>query len=106
MNKVVRDGKVAVLISSDYGAGWYTWNTEIDNAEVLLFDPILVAAVEANDFGTLITRAKELCPSCYTGGASDGLHIEWVPEGEEFEVQEYDGAESLHIIGNRSYLRA
>ena len=26
MNKVIRDGKVAVLYSPGYGAGWYSWN--------------------------------------------------------------------------------
>ena len=26
IEKVVRDGKVAVLVSPGYGAGWSTWN--------------------------------------------------------------------------------
>jgi hypothetical protein len=26
IKKVIRDGKVAVLISDGYGAGWYSWN--------------------------------------------------------------------------------
>jgi hypothetical protein len=26
MNKLIRDGMVAVLYSPDYGSGWYTWN--------------------------------------------------------------------------------
>ena len=29
MQKVIRDGKVAVLYSPGYGAGWYTWSVPI-----------------------------------------------------------------------------
>ena len=29
MNKLIRDGKVAVLISPEYGAGWSTWNYDL-----------------------------------------------------------------------------
>jgi len=43
MNKLVRDGKVAVLYSPDYGSGWYTWNP---NNPELLFDPAIVQLVE------------------------------------------------------------
>jgi hypothetical protein len=28
MEKVIRDGKVAVLYSPGYGAGWYSWNRD------------------------------------------------------------------------------
>ena len=31
------------------------------------------------------------------------LEIEWIEEGTKFEVEEYDGYESIHIIGSRSY---
>jgi len=42
MEKVIRDGKVAVLISQGWGAGWYSWHR--DNQE-LLFHPKLVEMV-------------------------------------------------------------
>jgi hypothetical protein len=29
MEKVIKSGLVAVLISPDFGAGWSTWNSEI-----------------------------------------------------------------------------
>lgn len=38
------DGKVAVLILPEYGAGWSTWVSEEDE-EVLLFDVQIVKAV-------------------------------------------------------------
>jgi len=43
MEKVIRDGKVAVLISDGFGAGWYSWSS---NNEALLFHPKLVEMVE------------------------------------------------------------
>ena len=45
MEKVIRDGKVAVLVSHGFGAGWYSWNTE---HQQLLFHPKLVEMVEQN----------------------------------------------------------
>ena len=43
MDKVIRDGKVAVLVSYGYGAGWSTWNSA--RSDSLLFDPDIVQMV-------------------------------------------------------------
>jgi hypothetical protein len=43
MDKVIRDGQVAVLYSPGFGAGWYSWNREMPE---LLFEPNLVAMIE------------------------------------------------------------
>jgi hypothetical protein len=45
MEKVIRDGKVAVLISQGWGAGWYSWHRD---KQELLFSPKLVEMVEQN----------------------------------------------------------
>lgn len=102
MEKVIRNGLVAVLVSHGFGAGWYTWNSD----EALLFHPKLVELVE-NDQRHLITTEWVLenlgIDNVYCGGASD-LQIHWLPEGTQFTLNEYDGAESilttdfLHII--------
>ena len=47
VNKVIRGGKVAVLYSPGYGAGWSTWGSE--HKEILLFHPRLVEAVEKGE---------------------------------------------------------
>lgn len=102
MEKVIRDGKVAVLISRGYGAGWSTWNSEIPE---LLFHPSLVAIVEAGNQSEI---TQELCIELlnlppdtyiYCGGAED-LQVEWVEEGSQFRVDEYDGFESLQTQCN------
>lgn len=93
LQKVIRDGKVAVLYSPGYGAGWYTWSGH----QELLFHPKLVEMVEANRQNE-ITEEWILenigLADVYTGGASD-LQICWLPVGTAFRVDEYDGSESI-----------
>jgi hypothetical protein len=101
MKKYIKDGKVAVLYSPDYGAGWYSWNS---NNEELLFDKEIVEAVLADNRELAAEIAKKKYDA-YTGGAKN-LQIEWIDEGTQFEVEEYDGYESIHIIGSRDYITA
>jgi hypothetical protein len=93
MNKLVRDGMVAVLYSPDYGSGWYTWNP---NHPELLFDPAIVQLVEENKWDELKTYVTLKYPKLYTGGMDD-LKVAWIPEGAMFRVNEYDGAESIEL---------
>jgi len=100
MSKLEKDGKVAVLISPGFGAGWSTWNTEIRDA--LLFDPEIAQAVLDGDKKKAASIAERKYPDGYFGGARD-LTVEWLDKGTVFEVEEYDGRESLHVIGSRDY---
>jgi hypothetical protein len=97
MEKVIRNGEVAVLISKGFGAGWYTWNTEFPQ---LLFHPKLVEMVEQNKSSEINDewiKANLGLKDVYCGGAYD-LTINWLPEGTHFMVDEYDGAETLRTI--------
>ena len=99
MNKVIRDGKVAVLVSSGFGAGWSTWSYvgEEDYRNFMLFDPTLVTMVERGDSVEAIeSYVTAIHPHTYCGGASD-LTIQWLPVGTAFRIHEYDGAESVEI---------
>jgi hypothetical protein len=99
MEKVIRDGKVAVLISHGFGAGWYTWSSE---KQELLFNPKLVEMVEngkANEIDEDWLKDNLGLEDVYCGGASD-LIIYWLPVGTAFEVYEYDGAESLRTLAD------
>ena len=100
MNKLEKDGKVAVMFSPGFGAGWSTWNTEIRDA--LLFDPEIAQAVLDGDKVKAGGIAARKFPDGCFGGARD-LTVEWLDKGTVFEVEEYDGSESLHIIGGRDY---
>lgn len=102
VEKYVReDGKIAVLVSVGFGAGWSTWNTvDEELAEALLFDADVVKMVlegredEIEDFVTAKYKDKADDGWLVTAGAKD-LDVEWVDKGERFVIDEYDGAESL-----------
>lgn len=109
------DGKVAVLVSSGYGAGWSTWNRNYE--EHLLFHPELVK-LKLNE------PEMDNCEGCkqkrlestllsvlgpeaniYCGGWGD-IYVEWVDQGEEFIVDENDGYESLFIKSDTNWIVA
>jgi hypothetical protein len=99
VNKVIRDGKVAVLYSPGFGAGWSTWAYAGDEnyRNFMLFDPTLVAMVERGDsVGAIEAYVTSVHPNTYCGGA-DGLTIEWLPVGTAFRIHEYDGSESVDV---------
>lgn len=102
MEKVVRDGKVAVLYSPSFGAGWSTWNEDMEG---LVFDHIIVNAVLAGDKDAALARAREILPGGYFGGIDD-LCVKWVSIGAQFEITEYDGAESVEVLSEKSYFTA
>ena len=105
MDKMIKDGKVAVLISPGYGAGWYTWNVS-EVGERGLFCPELVTAILAGAKPHEIANlAEELFPDAYAGGADD-LVVEWVPVGAKFRINEYDGFESLEIADAMEWMVA
>lgn len=103
MQKVERDGMVGVLVSPGYGAGWSTWNSE--HRETLCMDAEIVQAVLDGNKSKAVEIAHQKCGEIYCGGADD-LTVEWVNKGAAFEIDEYDGRESLHVIGDHGYLVA
>ena len=99
MQKVIRNGKVAVLISGGFGAGWYSWNS---SHKELIFHPTLVALVEAGKQSEITEELieKELgLKDIYCGGARN-LDIRWLDEGTPFEIEEYDGSESIRTMSD------
>ena len=94
MEKVVKNGLVAVLVSPGFGAGWSSWNPLKPE---LLFDPAVVAMVEdGTNAETIAAYCEAKYPDGYFGGAGD-LIVEWVPVGIQFRVHEYDGSETLEF---------
>ena len=107
IEKVIRDGKVAVLVSGGYGAGWSTWFSG-NRKEVLLFHPKIVEMVEGgrkNEIKSTWIEQELGLKDVYTGG-TDGLEIEWVPVGTKFVIDEYDGAETLITIDEMNWMTA
>lgn len=103
--KVIRDGKVAVLYSPGFGAGWYTWGAGSEYGDAVIFDPMLVKYVEEGDHSALATYVAMRYPNAYTGGI-DSLEIAWIPVGTLFQIEEYDGSESIQTMDGTSWIKA
>lgn len=102
IDKLEKDGRVAVLVSSGFGAGWSTW-CKSENSERAAFDPVLAEAVLSNSStAELKAIADERFPGEYQGGISDGLEVEWLDKGTPFYVHEYDGSE--HIVSPKDLI--
>jgi hypothetical protein len=102
MDKVIKDGKVAVLYSPGFGSGWYTWNQEFPE---LIFSPAIVKLVEQEKFDELETYMELKYPEVFKGGMMD-LEIEWIPVGTEFRIHEYDGSENIELKEELNWLTA
>ena len=92
MEKLIKDGCVAVLVSSGYGAGWSTWGSD-----EMLFDPVIAQALLDKLFeDEILELAQARYPDESILGL-DGLYVRWVPVDKRFRIEEYDGAESLRL---------
>lgn len=96
LNKVVKDGKVAVLFSPCYGSGWWTWNKDFAQ---LIYEPAVVEWVLAGkpeaSRADLELMLHDKYEYVYIGGNIEDLCVEWLPIGTTFRITEYDGFESL-----------
>lgn len=103
-DKVERNGKVAVLISRGFGAGWYTWSDKDEYGLRPLFDPELVEAVLAGDLAKMYEITKHKFPNLY--GDIEDLDVVWVDKGSRFIISEYDGNESILIESRMPWITA
>ena len=102
--KHIVGGKVAVLYSPGFGAGWSTWAYD-DTEQAMAMDRDLVLAFLDGGVDALVKVTAQKYPDNYTGGAED-VEVAWLPEGTRFEIREYDGSETLHTLDNVSWLVA
>jgi hypothetical protein len=101
MQKLIRNGKVAVLISPGFGAGWYGWHF----IEELVYDPSVVEWVETQELDKIRAYMELKYPDAYCGGLED-LEVNWVPIGARFRIDEYDGAETLVLESEEHWMTA
>lgn len=107
IDKVERDGKIAVIHSEGYGVGWFSEHSQ----EELLFHPKLVELI-------LTDEQKKITPEwldehIHVEGFDinnlfipDSLGIVWVDKGDKFRVEEYDGSESVVIYHPKDFIKA
>lgn len=104
MKKQLRSGKICVIYSPNWGAGWYSWH----GVEELLFDPTLVEMIER---GATHDEMEEYCITAYGMdgqylGIQDGLEVAYVDPGDRFYIHEYDGAESIVLESTFNWINA
>ena len=98
MEKIVRDGMVAVAVSGGFGAGWSTWN-DISPMDARFNQLFLDDKVDE------VVRICDEEGLGYAHGSRD-VEIEWVPVGTRFVINEYDGSESLMTIDDYGWMEA
>jgi hypothetical protein len=101
MNRVIENGKVAVLYSPEFGVGWYSWN----ECEPLLFDPVIVEMVRNDRQDEIKSYVARAYPALGIGSVP-GLTIAWIPVGERFQIDEYGGAESVILESEEVWVTA
>lgn len=105
LNKIVRNGKVAVIYHPSFGAGWYSWHGILE----LLFDPQVVTMLENDaDSKTISEYCEKTYPPPYYNGyfSCKNLKIGWVTVGSKFRIQEYDGSERIVELSEENYITA
>ena len=104
MEKLIRDGQVAVIYSPGFGAGWYSWNN-VHYGDELIFDPVLAAYIDEGKLDEAKTYVTMRFPDAYDGGVKD-LVVHWVPVGTAFRIHEYDGNESIEVKEEMNWIVA
>lgn len=96
VERYVKDGKVAVLVSPGYGAGWSTWE-----GKKLAYDKRVVEFwLQYKDDEVFPEEAaKKLFyewgyEDVFFGGFNQ-IKIVWLEPGTKFRITEYDGFESI-----------
>ncbi len=101
MEKVIREGKVGVLVSPHFGAGFLTWGAPIE----AIFNPTLIELVEQQKVQEAIDFVESTWDGVYSGGVQD-LVVAWIPEGTKFQITEYDGSESIELLDEINWITA
>ena len=102
--KHIVDGKVAILYSPGFGAGWSTWAYG-DSEQAMAMDRDLVLAFLNGGVDALVKITEQKYPDNYTGGADD-LEVVWLPVGTQFKIREYDGSETLITLDEMKFFTA
>jgi hypothetical protein len=91
MEKIIKDGKVAVLVSNDWGTGFYAYGAPLE----AIFNPLLVELIDNQKYDEAKDFVRKTYPNFSYVYDIEGLCVEWVEEGREFYITEYDGMESI-----------
>lgn len=111
VEKLVQDGKVAVLHSKDWGTPWATWypETMFDSKLIQLFLKWQSHPLNSLEEFMAADRAYYYLHVKYPDvvfRGLEGLTVTWLPEGQEFIIREYDGVEILVLKEEIKWIKA
>jgi len=93
VDKLIKDGKVAVILSTGY-AGFSSWANSREEAEKLMFDPeIAQMIIDKKDMLDIINFTIEKYKNNHVSAFIYELAVTWIPVGKKFLIEEYDGLE-------------
>ena len=107
MELTERDGRiyneqneVAVIINTNYGAGWSTWNKQYPQS---LFDPECVRSILSGE-----RNHEEIAKEKWDAGfwKGENSHVVWIPASTKFIVNVYDGWESIKYAVDFDWIEA
>lgn len=96
MEKVIRNGKVAVLVSRGFDTGWYTQH----GVEELLFHPKVVEMVQDCKKQDICKWVEENFDLEVSRDGAMGLVIHWLPVGEPFMIIQTNRYEYVYTAEN------
>jgi hypothetical protein len=99
IEKLERNGHIAVLYTDNFSAGWSTdWYND-GVKEMLLFDREIIEPLLESDFDAVRAVVARKYPTATASTIGDCLRVAWVLKGARFYVYESDGREEIRIIG-------
>lgn len=95
-SKVIKDGKVAVLVHADFGGNWSYGINNKKEREKYMFCPEIIKWIEDGKIYSIEKFIKEnFNGNDHTMSLVKELGIEWVDIGRKFFIEDYDGNESI-----------
>ena len=101
MKMFKKDGKVAVLVSPGFGAGFSTWNTPEMAVDFDLVEAFLKEDIARFEYAVVEKYGENV----YLGGM-ESLMVQWVDEGVKFRINEYDGSERVEVLDEQEWFMA
>lgn len=92
MNKLIKDGRVAVIFTCDFGGGWSSWCPE--KRDICMDGDIAQLVLDSAPVEKIEKLVEKKYPELYLYGLNN-LAVAWIKEGTEFIIEEYDGRESI-----------
>ena len=102
MEKYIKDGQVAILVSPGWGAGWSTWEKKELAYDKRVVEKFLQDVSEKEMQKYLNSIGYK---DVYMGGYSQ-LEIKWLPVGTMYRITENDGWESIEKRADIDWQRA